>query len=99
MRFLLATRIPHTKGGTEMVSRRLVYSIVVVFAAVLLGSPIVAETISPAYDIGGIWTNGHDPGGLHVFQNGGEVRIIYVNRGFTEFFSGKYVSATVVEGV
>ncbi|MGD1100676.1 MAG: hypothetical protein ABSA59_01315 [Terriglobia bacterium] len=82
-----------------MVSRRLVYCILVVLAATLLGSSTVAETIAPTYDIGGIWSNGRDPGGSHFFQNGDEVKTIYVNRGFTQFFSGKYVSATIVEGV
>jgi hypothetical protein len=72
---------------------------VVVFAAVLLCSPTVAETVSPTYEIGGIWSNGRDPGGFYVFQNGDQVRSTYVNREFTMFYSGRYVSATVVDGV
>jgi len=82
-----------------MVSRRLVYCIFVMLAATLLRSSTVAETIAPRYDIGGIWSNGRDPGGDYFFQYGDEVRATYVNRGFTMFYSGKYVSATIVEGV
>ena len=64
-----------------------------------MGGAATAGADSPMYDISGIWSGGKDPGGAHFFQAGADVKAIYVNRGFVQYFSGKYVTNTVIEGV
>ncbi len=59
----------------------------------------MAADISPTFDTSGIWSNGRDPGGYDYFQNGLDVKILNVNRGFASFYSGTYVSNTAIEGV
>lgn len=71
--------------------------LVIALGAVLV-STAMAESVSPLYDLSGIWSNGSDPGGSHIFQNGSEVKAVYVNRGFVQFFSGKFVTPNTVEG-
>ncbi len=63
-----------------------------------LVSPALAEPVTPKYDLSGIWSNGSDPGGTHIFQNGSEVRAVYVNRGFVQSYTGRFVTPNSVEG-
>jgi hypothetical protein len=61
-------------------------------------STAMAQSVTPSYDLSGIWSNGSDPGGTHIFQNGSEVKSVYVNKGFVQFFSGTFVTPNSVEG-
>lgn len=74
-------------------------AIISIVAGIVMLITLNTFAFDPSHNIGGIWSNGRDPGGYHVFQNGNDVKSIYVNRGFNHFFSGKYTSATTVEGV
>jgi hypothetical protein len=75
------------------------HALLVVFAlGTALASTSVAESVTPLYDLSGIWSNGSDPGSTHIFQNGSEVKSVYVNKGFVQSFSGKFVNPNSVEG-
>ena len=43
------------------------------------GAAVSAQDVKPAYDMTGIWRS-QDPGTAQVFQNGLEIRSIYINR-------------------
>lgn len=52
---------------------------------------------TPAYDISGVWKS-KDPGTPVYFQNGIEVKGVYVNRGFAHFTTGRYVNPITIVG-
>jgi hypothetical protein len=58
---------------------------------------VLAGGATPAYDITGIWRS-QDPGTAQQFQSGADVRMIYVNRGFSHYFEGTYVTPTQIKG-
>jgi hypothetical protein len=72
-----------------------------VIAAVILvlfaWTSVFAGGLKPAYDITGIWRS-QDPGTSQQFQNGADVRSIYVNKGFSHYFEGTYVTPTKIKG-
>ncbi|MDP2630737.1 MAG: hypothetical protein Q8P56_04995 [Candidatus Uhrbacteria bacterium] len=53
---------------------------------------------NPKFDISGIWRS-NDPGTAQNFQDGHEVKGIYVNKGFSHFFTGTYVTPTTIKGI
>lgn len=71
----------------------------VLLIVVASASMVNAQPESPRYDMSGIWGGNSDPGGAHFFQNGSDVKGIYVNREFVQYFSGRYANPTTVEGV
>ena len=78
--------------------RRHALLLAITFATVFV-SAAMAESVTPMYDLSGIWSNGSDPGATHIFQNGSEVKSVYVNKGFVQSFSGKFVTPNSVEGI
>ena len=62
------------------------------------GAAVSAQDVKPAYDMTGIWRS-QDPGTAQVFQNGLEIRSIYINRGFSHFLTGTYINPTTIKGV
>jgi hypothetical protein len=57
-------------------------------------APVYGQ-FTPAYDITGVWT-GKDPGPHPWYQNGTEVKGIYVNRMCGHYMTGKYVNPTTI---
>ncbi len=72
--------------------------VAVVFFVLFAGTSVFAQDFKPAYDITGIWRS-QDPGTSQQFQNGLEVRSIYINRGFSHFFTGTYINPTTIKGM
>ena len=64
---------------------------------ILAGSFASAADLRPAYNISGIWRSS-DPGTAQIFQNGSEVKSIYINKGFSHYFSGQYTSPDLIKG-
>ena len=63
------------------------------------GTSISAQGITPAYDINGIWGSSSDPGtSIQYYQQGIDVRAIYINRTFSQFVNAKYISPTIIKG-
>lgn len=62
------------------------------------GAAVSAQDVKPACDMTGIWRS-QDPGTAQVFQNGLEIRSIYINRGFSHFLTGTYINPTTIKGV
>ena len=70
---------------------------IMIVAALVLFTGTFASAQNPQYDITGLWRS-QDPGTSQFFQNGSEVKLIYVNRGFSHFFNGTYVTPTMIKG-
>ncbi|MDD5287174.1 MAG: hypothetical protein PHD54_15095 [Desulfuromonadaceae bacterium] len=70
--------------------------IMLVLVLVLLTGTF-ASAQNPKHDITGLWRSS-DPGTAQYFQNGDEVKFIYVNKGFSHYYSGTYVTPTTVKG-
>jgi hypothetical protein len=69
---------------------------IVVSILLLLGTLALAE--QPKFNITGIWRSS-DPGTAQVFQEGTDVRAIYINRGFSHFLTAKYITPTTIKGI
>jgi hypothetical protein len=70
---------------------------IMLVAVWVLFTATLASAQNPTHDITGLWRSA-DPGTAQYFQNGDEVRFIYVNKGFSHYFSGTYVTPTTIKG-
>jgi len=77
--------------------KRLQVAVAVIFV-LFAWTSVHAGGVTPAYDITGIWRS-QDPGTAQNFQNGADVKMIYVNKGFSHYFEGTYVTPTQIKGI
>lgn len=73
------------------------FQIMMVVAIVLLAGTITIAA-EPKFNITGIWRSS-DPGTAQVFQEGTDVRAIYINRGFSHFLTARYITPTKIKGI
>ena len=56
--------------------------------------PTSAATITPTYDISGVW---NAPSPIQIFQEGTEIQMIYINQLFAHHSIGRYISPTKIK--
>jgi hypothetical protein len=78
--------------------KRMKHLQIMIVAALVLFTATIALADEPRFNITGIWRS-NDPGTAQVFQEGTDVRAIYINRGFSHFITAKYITPTTIKGI
>jgi hypothetical protein len=95
----LTTR-PPKRLGEKMMKRATLILTVLVLGLATVGQSLTptsaANTITPAFDVTGIWS----PGGedrAQFFQEGTEVQYIYINKSYAHYATGRYISRNEIK--
>jgi hypothetical protein len=72
---------------------------VLIIALMALSLNARADTVTPKFNVTGVWQAQDDAGSGGFFQDGTEVTFIYVNGSFAHYFVGRYINPTKVEGI
>lgn len=86
--------------GGSMLRRRLAWlkmiTVSMVGMSLIVLPTMLAEAAKPGYDVTGIWDFAGATGAM--FQNGNDVKMVLVGKGYSHFFEGDYTDAKTIKG-